>query len=106
MVATDSNGCEVEAVINNVIAGLSQFPVPSSQLVIFPNPVVEKLFVRDNQLSRGTGQVSVYNMLGERIDLVVDPVLSTVDCRQLLPGIYWLEISSPEKTYRTKFIKQ
>ena len=30
----------------------------------------------------------------------------TVDCGQLDAGVYYLEIDSAEKTYRTKFIKR
>src|SRR6187551_823688 len=62
VVATDSNGCEVEAAINNVVARLDQSAVGNSQLAIFPNPVTESLSVIRYSLS-GTADViiSIYN---------------------------------------------
>jgi hypothetical protein len=106
VIATDGNGCEVEAVINNVIAGLNQFPVPSSQFAIFPNPVTEQLSVKDYKLSGSVSEISVYNMIGEKILLDVNLKSMTVNCRLLKPGIYFLELSTGKQSYRSKFIKE
>jgi PKD repeat protein len=111
VVATDQNGCEVEAVINNVIAASSQLAVGNWQLAIIPNPVIDKFTIQNlaGSLSKGskgtTVEISVYNVMGEKINLDVDLRQCTVDCRSLIPGIYYLEISSEKAVYKTKFVK-
>ena len=110
VVATDSNGCEVEAAIFDVTAGL-QSTDDSQQLIIYPNPVDDKFTMRSRaELKIGTAvEISVYNIVGEKI---VVPLLRTTndqltaDVRQLKPGIYFIEIATAEKTFRAKFLKQ
>jgi PKD repeat protein len=107
VVATDENGCEVEAVINNVVAGSSQLAISSWQLAIFPNPVVDKFTIQKSEVTSGTAiEVWVYSVLGEKILLEVDLETMTVNCRPLKPGIYFLELSTDKKSYRSKFIKE
>jgi hypothetical protein len=46
VVATDANGCEVEAAIFSVLAS-TQLAVGNWQLAIFPNPVADKLIIQN-----------------------------------------------------------
>jgi len=105
VVATDTNGCEVEAVINNVLAH-AQSEVGSRQLAIFPNPVIETLSVIGYSLSGTAEEISSYNLLGEKISLAVNCCPWTVDCRPLRSGLYYLELKADEKIFRSKFVKQ
>jgi len=106
VVATDGNGCEVEAAVFNVVAGM-QSTVDGGLLTIFPNPVEDKLIIHKAQVTSGTAtEILIYNVLGENISLAVDSRLLTVDCRLLSPGIYYIEITSCGKTFRSKFVKQ
>jgi len=112
VVATDSNGCEVEAVINNVIAS-SQLAVSNSQLVIFPNPVEDRFTMHNAQCMIGAAvQLSIYNIMGEKVYTEAVEASSqnqaavTVDCELLPSGLYFLEIITAEKSHRTKFLKQ
>jgi PKD repeat protein len=104
LIATDSNGCEVEAAIFNVIADLPSTAL-RPPLSVFPNPVAETLNVIGYSLIGTAFEISVYNLLGEKV-MAVCCGLSTVDCRLLLPGIYFLEISSSQNSSRAKFIKE
>jgi hypothetical protein len=134
LIATDSNGCEVEAVIFNVIADLPSV-MDLGLLTLFPNPVGDE--VRFNIESRWLPgvifktalqvDISIYNTLGEIVmtaslhpdgyrDPNSDPIgiptnsnskLRTVmNVSELQPGLYFLEISSSQYKYRSKFIKQ
>ena len=116
VVVTDTNGCEVEAVINNVIAS-SQFPVTSSQLAIFPNPVTDEFTIQSRWLSglQGTPdsyrdetaiEIYVYNMLGKKMNVAADWKRGTVNCELIPSGLYYLEITSDKEIYRMKFLKQ
>ena len=114
VVCTDSNGCEVEAAIFNVIAGLTLTLSKGEGINLYPNPVTDIMTIHYSQDTKGiapqgvlrTVEISVYNMLGENIQCAFDHRLLTVDCRLLPSGMYWLKVYSSEKTYRTKFIKQ
>jgi len=107
VVATDLNGCEVEAVINNVIASL-QFPVSSSQFVIFPNPVSNKFTIQNSQVTSGTAEaeISIYNMMGEKMNVAADCKLGTVNCELIPSGLYYIELKADKKIFRSKFVKQ
>lgn len=107
VVATDLNGCEVEAVIFDVVANIQS--VVSSHLSLFPNPVGTELRVESLEFGVTASKIIVYNMLGE--EMAVQPHPDgyrelTVDCRLLSKGMYWLELKSGEKVFREKFIKE
>ena len=105
VVATDSNGCEVEAAILNVTANL-QSVVGSSQLAIFPNPVEETLNVIGYMLYGTADDLSIYNVLGEKMLLPLDEGSLTIDCRSLQSGLYFIEFRNGENNIRTRFLKQ
>ncbi len=108
VVATDSNGCEVEAVINDVIASI-QYSVDNKQIIIYPNPVTNKLIIQKSKVTSETvAEISIYNLMGEKViseSVILNPN-AEIDVPNLSPGLYYLELSSPYKTLRTKFIKQ
>jgi PKD repeat protein len=114
VVAADENACEVEAVINNVVATTSQLaPGSSWQLAIFPNPVTEILEIRnlkqDSKIS-----IAIFNTLGETVSLPIatpkaisskQPTCS-IDVSRLAKGLYWLEVSDGKEFSRTSFVKK
>ncbi|MEO8086849.1 MAG: kelch repeat-containing protein [Bacteroidota bacterium] len=110
VVATDSNDCEVEAVIYNVIAGLRP-AMDFGQFVISPNPVEDQFTIHSRWLSGsqftiGTAiEISIYNMLGVRIFFYNSVTPIDVDCRFFPPGMYWIEINSSGKIMRAKVMK-
>ena len=129
VVATDANGCEVEAVIFNVLAS-AQFKEESLKFEVYPNPVGDKVIIqkshpdtsptssfwRGYRDTRTASVISVYNLLGEMI-LTVQPHTSgfipitigtetSIDVSELTPGLYYIEIVAGEKIFRSKFVKQ
>ena len=106
VVATDGNGCEVEAVINNVIAGINSPIHGTDQLTIYPDPVSDKLSITGSRMHESSPEISVYNSLGEKMSLFTDYSLGTIDCKSLSSGLYILELKSVDKIFRTKFLKK
>jgi hypothetical protein len=104
VVATDENNCEVEAVINNVLAS-TQLAIGNGQLAIVPNPVTETLDVRGFELN-SSYQILIYNVMGEKVFSAVDCKLPIGNCQLFPSGIYYIEILSDNRTIRTKFVKQ
>jgi PKD repeat protein len=106
VIATDENNCEVEAVINNVIASSSQMAIDGLQLAINPNPVIDILEIK-NLKTTEKNSFTIYNTLGSAVQLPIAncqlPTCS-LDVSSLPPGIYFLEINS-QATQRIRFIK-
>jgi PKD repeat protein len=115
VVATDENGCEVEAVINNVIAS-SQLTIgskTSGQFVIFPNPATDKIEIR-NFTPDSEFSIEIYNTLGEVVSFPTpnrnsgsfrEPT-GSLDISELSNGMYWIVIEKKSSIHRIKFIKQ
>ena len=112
VVATDANGCEVEAVIFDVVAGISGFNETEETVLLFPNPAGDNIIVQKVNSTPGiTIRISVCNLLGETVLPVIYPadgntIPLTLDVHSLAKGIYWLEIRDEKNIFRTKFLKQ
>jgi type IX secretion system substrate protein len=114
VIATDTNGCEVEAVINDVIAGLNSVVSTKEGVKIYPTPVSEKLniYIDDTKLmAEGTSACAyIYNSLGELVllspELLFENAHFEIDVHLLPEGIYFLELGFRESFHRIRFIKQ
>lgn len=109
VVATDNNGCEVEAVIFDVIARV-QSVAGNSNLAVYPNPAENTLTVNCYMLNETATVISICNMMGEKT-VSVQRVASgrqpaVLDVSDLFPGVYFLEINVGKNIYRIKFVKQ
>ena len=110
VVATDANGCEVEAAIFDVIAGLQQFAKGDNDLKVFPNPVKDILEIESGILREqpslieifASGGKRVYSLTREAGQLQKHTVLRVDD---LPEGIYWLKITSGTEIKTQKFLK-
>ena len=108
VIATDNNGCEVEAVIFNVIASVQDATIQNG-IQIFPNPVNDFLTLRDILISGAGKEISVYSMLGVKAlssFLIAPGTETTIDVSVLKPGVYFMEIKSADQVTRSIFIKQ
>ena len=122
VIATDSNGCEVEAAILSVAASI-EFHTYDRTIEIFPNPVSNELKIQNLKFKIITAlTVSVYNVLGEKVItawLRANSPRSAgalregeqgpeaiIDVSELPSGLYYIELSSADLFWRAKFIKQ
>ncbi len=108
VVATDANGCEVEAAIFDVVAAV-QSVSGSGQFAIYPNPVDDELKIRNDKLKIET--ISIYNVLGESMITVNQKTSgkkseTLVNVSILPKGIYTIEVTGGEKVFRDKFVKR
>ena len=108
VVATDANGCEVEAAIFDVTTSI--FNIPSSDellMSIFPNPVDDILHLIRQSGNESTIKISVYNMLGEeKYSVEQSPYINQINISVLESGCYVLEIVSEKKNHQLLFIKK
>ena len=119
MVCTDVNGCEVEAVIFDVVAGVQTLVNGRLSLVIYPNPVKNKFTVHNAECTikstahevLWTKEISIYNMQGKNISghslqYPASTLPVEIDVSSLASGMYWIELITQEKALRLKFIKE
>jgi hypothetical protein len=103
VVVTDSNGCEVEAVINNVIAGT--YTMSQENLIsVFPTPGSEKLFINS---SINIVSLKILDFIGT--ELFTETVLQNkveMDIRFLSYGIYFLQVQTEKGIFTKRFIKE
>ncbi len=110
VVATDINGCEVEAAIFNIVAGL-QSTVDSRRLTVFPNPAGDEIKIQKLQGKSETAiEISIYNLVGEKVmtkrqETGIRNQEVAVDVSALSEGVYFIEIVCGEKIFRRKFVK-
>lgn len=108
VVATDANGCEVEAVIFDVVAAVKPVVAESGALEIYPSPVKDVL-----SFSFRSGEavsVVMYNAIGEMVLSEKHEANSnheiSVDVSKISSGMYWVEIQSKDKTLRAHVLKK
>jgi PKD repeat protein len=105
VVATDQNGCEVEAVINNVIAEIQSpdsYWDGNEQLEIYPNPVTDELVIRTGKIKIET--ISVITVTGKTV-LRIEKDVHIIDVSMLSAGYYFIEVRSDDKIFRSSFVK-
>jgi hypothetical protein len=111
VVAVDDNGCEVEAVIFDVVAGLNPLADGSGQLAIYPVPVKDYLNIQSDALKGKNIQLTVYNMLGEIVvastamEIEADGICKT-DVSALAEGMYHIRINVDESIIYGEFLKK
>ena len=109
VVCADGDGCEVEAVINDVVAGYASLHTGNEPLRIFPNPVRDKLFIGQELPAGASAEIVITNVLGASVTTrEFTPDASnkiTMDAGAWSPGLYFIELKTPLKSWRSKFIK-
>ncbi|MCX6274902.1 MAG: T9SS type A sorting domain-containing protein [Bacteroidetes bacterium] len=83
--------------------------VQNQALVIYPNPVNNKLAINFGQ--NEIRSIEIYNSFGERAQTIQFPDSKTLQSAELnvqalSPGVYFITATGGEKIYRSKFIKQ
>ena len=108
VVATDANGCEVEAAIFDVIAAV-HFAADEDLPLIFPNPVNEQLAIQFMHHGNIEPTITIYNLLGEVLltpsMLMSNTNRGVIDVSALANGMYWIEMNADGKNLRMKFVK-
>jgi N-acetylneuraminic acid mutarotase len=101
VVATDLNGCEVEAVVFNVFAQIGSAGRLQPMMVYL---VDGTLMIRSNY--SGDQTLSIYNVLGKNIfSAGFHDASAIIPLPEFVPGIYIAEISGGDKIFRTEFVR-
>ncbi len=81
--------------------------IEGGEFEVFPNPVKDKLIIHDSQFQGNRCQLKLFDTMGREI---FAKEFSSVNCElsasNLLSGIYFLKITSGEKIFFRKFVKE
>ncbi|HWY11735.1 MAG TPA: T9SS type A sorting domain-containing protein [Bacteroidia bacterium] len=93
--------CSVSLPVN--ATGLNEISYLGSEMIIYPNPVSNTLFVTTNQ--KGFENYEIINYLGQTV--FKEAYKKEIDVSWLSSGCYMLKITSFDKRqYNSKFIKE
>ena len=109
VVATDVNGCEVEAAIFDVVASVKSTEPDPFSLHIFPNPAGNKVEISLSDNVSGKITLGIYNAIGQLV-LAAEKDSGerniSVDINTLQPGFYLVELIDGVNSYRNMLIKK
>ena len=82
----------------------------SMNMQVVQNPATEKLLIRGFSDADQLIDVTIYNVIGEKMSIDIQSVAKNnssfeIDVHALPAGLYYVEISFSEKTFRSKFVK-
>ncbi len=90
--------------------GIKETFLNASNLVLYPNPAKNEVYLRLNDLSFVTGEVSLYNALGERISYKIINQAQikeeSISLNGLASGIYYLKLKTEKGIITKKIIKE
>jgi len=99
VVATDANGCEVEAVIFDVTASVQNISA-EGEAWMMPNPFTGEIRVAV------AGRLKVFDNVGQKIfEKEITDTLQPIDLTSFSKGIYFLQLESGEKVLQQKLVK-
>ncbi|HET6992619.1 MAG TPA: T9SS type A sorting domain-containing protein, partial [Bacteroidia bacterium] len=105
---TDVNGCSNSAtqqITVDLCLGLSN-GIINSDVEVFPNPFSNSVTVAtDNPQAKA--DLKIYNLLGEEVySSVITNQKTEIDLQSLQSGIYFIRITSGDRTITKKIVKQ
>ncbi|CAN5393629.1 hypothetical protein BH11BAC1_BH11BAC1_04510 [soil metagenome] len=109
LISIDSNGCEVEAAIFNIQIGIPDELNSYDQLVVFPNPAKDYIVIDIKH--RGESDVIIYNLIGEKVKMIFSESPDAnnnlrINVYELMPGIYFAEVTIGGKIWRGHFVRE
>jgi len=100
VVCADLNGCEVEAVIFDVVAGISPTLFEGKDAVADPNPFAGEIKISS------AGKMIVFNDLGQKVfEKEITHAAQAVDLSFLQKGVYLLRLENRGRTFQQKLVK-
>lgn len=102
---TDANGCEVEDTIS-AIASLESANI-SELINIYPNPVLNKLFIQYTQGLKDIRNIALYDVRGKEVEISITEINGEkliLDLSSIAVGVYTLHVKIEEGIISKKVI--
>lgn len=95
---------ETGFVLNNKLVQISEVPIS-----IYPNPVMDNLTIAfDYSLHSTKMELSLFNIQGQRLQhrrLPLGTTNTTISTKELVAGVYFIQLTLGDKQYSQKIIK-
>lgn len=103
-------GAQGGTVCDSLITGIPKAaPPPEAELLIFPNPVRNLLYLTTGSSST-LGEITVFNMFGQQMPVPIHALKNgeyqEINTSSLIPGVYLLEIKSGDGKVVKRFVKE
>ncbi len=97
-------------IISGIILGVEDNEGANFDLKIYPNPVKDTLFIEGMNLDEKSYSLRIIDVSGKQVyakkgALTAEEISQGIDVSNLNKGVYFMKISSGEKTTTKKFIK-
>ena len=91
-----------------VITNDSEFDFYKPELIVYPNPSFEKIFIKHGLNNSKSQTIEIFNLQGHLVERItkLTEMNNCVDITKLPSGIYFLKLTSESNTLETKFIKR
>jgi hypothetical protein len=107
VVATSNDGSNVEGTvtitISNQSLSVNEYNV-SSQVSIYPNPVLHDLFVEVNDTE--IIKITILDYSGQLVKAITNNMTNQIDVSDLKQGVYILSVHAQNGISNTRFVKQ
>ena len=113
VVATDTNGCEVEAVIYDVIASSQElYSSFNTETTVYPNPFHSKAnFILSTKKGEAKVKLEIFNATGEFIAVLFDGEICAgevknveLDAKEMTDGIYFYRTTSGLELFNGRLV--
>lgn len=89
--------------------GINNLNKTENFINLYPNPASDFVTINLNSENTSEIQINLYNILGEKVNgnditLLIGEKNKVINTTSLVNGIYFIEIKSENKTYKSKFI--
>ena len=84
-----------------IVKDVNQFPDAEMDLVVFPNPVNQVLYIEH---SKPVNKIEIVDLSGRILNVIAGN--NSIDVSGLSSGIYFINVSSDNSLYRRKFVKE
>jgi hypothetical protein len=98
----DNYSKSVSIIIKPISLGINDV-LSDNNLVIYPNPVTDKLIIENGELK--INNVEIFDIAGKKLS-TIDYQLPTINVSVLPAGIYFVKITTDKGVLTNKFIKE
>ncbi len=92
----NGGSCTVTYFISVGNIGLGELSNPSLQVLLYPNPAKDKLFIEFNEALKFETKIQLYNTSGKMVvasEVLPDTEMAEIPVAQLAPGVYIVQIT-------------
>lgn len=98
---------EIQIPVSDLAVGVEEDAVGAAELIVYPSPVSDRLFIKGISLHEGKAQLSILNLNGQSMLMKeIKTEEMEVSCAAYPAGIYLLKLVADDKVMTQRFMKK